>query len=50
MQRYPLNHRTRQRAHRDIDAAPAGLQMRQPSHPRAWHCIAVLASVPAIGS
>lgn len=35
MQRYPLNHRTRQRAHRDIDAAPDGYIFGAPTEPTA---------------
>lgn len=35
MQRYPLNHRTRQRAHRDIDAAPDGYIFGAPAEPTA---------------
>lgn len=33
MQRYPLNARTRQRAHRDIDAAPDGHYFAPPVEP-----------------
>lgn len=35
MQRYPLNQRTRQRAHRDIDAAPDGYVFAAPAEPTA---------------
>ncbi|WP_063582877.1 recombination protein NinB [Achromobacter ruhlandii] len=33
MQRYPLNHRTRQRAHQEIDAAPDGFFFAPPVEP-----------------
>lgn len=35
MQRYPLNSRTRQRAHRDIDASPDGYLFAAPAEPTA---------------
>lgn len=35
MQRYPLNQRTRQRAHRDVDSAPDGYLFAAPAEPTA---------------